>query len=156
MLTNKSKKDFFAYCIDHANKFIFIILINIKMTTIVGILTLMSMINCMLSSVEHKKLYNLWSYSFNNTFLYIFCHRSSKERTKPLFDERISRRARLRHKIACLFWCSLFYGFLGFIINLFSIEIVYLFPEVTVGVVKCYKERILMETDRFPAIYVGY
>ena len=39
--------------------------------------------------------------------------------------------------------------------NLFSIEIVYLFPEVTVDVVKwifCYKEGILMETDRFPAI----
>ena len=39
--------------------------------------------------------------------------------------------------------------------NLFSIESVYLFPEVTVGVVKwtfCYKEGILMETDPFPAI----
>ena len=39
--------------------------------------------------------------------------------------------------------------------NLFSKEIVYLFPEVTVGVVKwifCYKEGILMETDMFPAI----
>ena len=38
--------------------------------------------------------------------------------------------------------------------NLFSIEIVYLFPEFTVGVVKwifCYKEGILMETDLFPA-----
>ena len=34
--------------------------------------------------------------------------------------------------------------------NLISIEIVYLFPEVTVGVVKwifCYKEGILMETS---------
>ena len=33
-------------------------------------------------------------------------------------------------------------------------EIVYLFPEVTVGVVKwifCYKEGISMETDSFPA-----
>ena len=41
------------------------------------------------------------------------------------------------------------------IMNLFSIEIVYLFPKVTVGVVKwifCYKEGILMETDPFPAI----
>ena len=41
------------------------------------------------------------------------------------------------------------------VMNLFSIEIVYLFPEVTVGVVKkifCYKEGILMETDPFPAI----
>ena len=40
--------------------------------------------------------------------------------------------------------------------NLFSIEFVYLFPEVTVGVVKwifCYKEGILMETDLFPAIF---
>ena len=39
--------------------------------------------------------------------------------------------------------------------NLFSIEIVYLFPEATVGVVKwifCYKEGILMETDPLPAI----
>ena len=39
------------------------------------------------------------------------------------------------------------------IMNLFSIENVYLFPEVTVRVVKwifCYKEGILMETDPFP------
>ena len=39
--------------------------------------------------------------------------------------------------------------------NLFSIEIVYLFPEVTVSVVNwifCYEEGILMETDTFPAI----
>ena len=39
--------------------------------------------------------------------------------------------------------------------NLFSIKIVYLFPEVTVGGLKwifCYKEEILMETDPFPAI----
>ena len=38
--------------------------------------------------------------------------------------------------------------------NLFSIESVYLFPEVTVGVkwIFCYKEGILMETDPFPAI----
>ena len=41
------------------------------------------------------------------------------------------------------------------IVNLFSIETVYLFPELTVGVVKwifCNKEGILMETDPFPAI----
>ena len=41
------------------------------------------------------------------------------------------------------------------IMNLFSIEIVYMFPEVTVDVIKwifCYKEGILMETDPFPAI----
>ena len=40
------------------------------------------------------------------------------------------------------------------ILNLFSIENVYLFPEVIVGVVKwifCYKEGVLMETDPFPA-----
>ena len=39
--------------------------------------------------------------------------------------------------------------------NLFSIEIAYLFPEVTVGGVKwifCYKEGISMETDSFSAI----
>ena len=38
--------------------------------------------------------------------------------------------------------------------NLFSIEYVYLFSELTVGVVKwifCYKEGLLMETDPFPA-----
>ena len=38
--------------------------------------------------------------------------------------------------------------------NIFSIENVYLFPEITVGVVKlifCYKEGILMETDPFLA-----
>ena len=38
--------------------------------------------------------------------------------------------------------------------NIFSIENVYLFPELTVGVVKwifCYKEETLMETDPFPA-----
>ena len=43
--------------------------------------------------------------------------------------------------------------------NLFSIEIVYLFPEVTVAVVKwifCYKEGVLMETDLFPAILCRY
>ena len=39
--------------------------------------------------------------------------------------------------------------------NLFSIEIIYLFPEVAVSVVKwicCYKEGILMENAQFPAI----
>ena len=39
--------------------------------------------------------------------------------------------------------------------DLISIEIVYLFPEVTVVVVKwifCYKEGILMETDPFPSM----
>ena len=56
-----------------------------------------------------------------------------------------------------LFWSQncLTHGNNSVIMNLFSIEIVYLFPEVTVGVVKwifCYKEGILMETDPFPAI----
>ena len=39
--------------------------------------------------------------------------------------------------------------------NLFSTEIVYLFPEATVSVVKwkfCYKEGIVMEADPFLAI----
>ena len=38
--------------------------------------------------------------------------------------------------------------------NIFSKENVYMFPELTVGVVKwifCYKEGILMEIDQFPA-----
>ena len=56
-----------------------------------------------------------------------------------------------------LFWSQncLAHGNNFVIMNLFSKEIVYLFPEVTVGVVKwifCYKEEILMETDPFPAI----
>ena len=56
-----------------------------------------------------------------------------------------------------LFWSSNCptHGKNSVIMNLFSIEIVYLFPETTVGVVKwifCYKEGILMETERFPAI----
>ena len=40
--------------------------------------------------------------------------------------------------------------------NLLLIEIVYLFPEVTVGVVKwifCCIEGIFMETDPLPAIF---
>ena len=37
---------------------VFIMLINVKMPTIVGILTFMSMINFMLSSVEKEKVYN--------------------------------------------------------------------------------------------------
>ena len=43
--------------------------------------------------------------------------------------------------------------------NLFSVEIVYLPPEVTVGVFKwifCYKEGILMETDPSQQFYVRY
>ena len=59
-----------------------------------------------------------------------------------------------------LFWSQncLTHGNNSVIMDLFSIEIVYLFPEVTVGVVKlifCYKEGILMETDPFPAILCG-
>ena len=52
-----------------------------------------------------------------------------------------------------LFWLT--HGNNSVIMNLFSIEIVYLFPEVPVGVVKwifCYKEGILMETDPFSTI----
>ena len=33
-----------------------ILLINVKMPTVVAILTFISMINCMLSSVEHEKV----------------------------------------------------------------------------------------------------
>ena len=56
-----------------------------------------------------------------------------------------------------LFWSQncLTHGNNSVTMNLFSTEIVYLFPEVTVSVVKwifCYKEGILMETDPFPAI----
>ena len=56
-----------------------------------------------------------------------------------------------------LFWSQnyLTHGKNYVIINLFSILMVYLFPEVTASVVKwifCYKEGILMETDPFPAI----
>ena len=56
-----------------------------------------------------------------------------------------------------LFWSQncLTYGNNSVKMNLFSIEIAYLFPEVTVGVVKwifCYKEGISMETDPFSAI----
>ena len=38
---------------------VFIALINVKMPTIVGILTFMSRINFMISLVEHEKFYNL-------------------------------------------------------------------------------------------------
>ena len=56
-----------------------------------------------------------------------------------------------------LFWSQncLAHGKNSVIMNLFLIEIVFLFPEVAVGVVKwifCNKEGILMETDPFPAI----
>ena len=61
------------------------------------------------------------------------------------------------HAKKTLFWSQncLTHGNNSVLMNLFSIEIVYLFQEVTVGVVKlifCYKEGILMETDPFPAI----
>ena len=39
--------------------------INVKMTTIVGILTFMSILGFMLSLVEHEKFYNLGVRSFN-------------------------------------------------------------------------------------------
>ena len=46
---------------------VFIMLINVKMPTIVGILTFMSRINFVLSRVEHEKFYNLgtWFISSN-------------------------------------------------------------------------------------------
>ena len=54
-----------------------------------------------------------------------------------------------------LSWSSnwLTHGNNSVIMDLISIENVYLFPELTVGVVKwifCYKEGILMKTDPFP------
>ena len=45
--------------------FIFIMLINVKMPTVVGILTFMGMINFMLNLAEHKK-------SFINVLLGVF------------------------------------------------------------------------------------
>ena len=45
---------------------VFIMLINVKMPTIVDILTFMSMINFMINQVEHvKKLYKLWARSIH-------------------------------------------------------------------------------------------
>ena len=55
---------------------------------------------------------------------------------------------------SCKIQNCLTHGQNSVIMNLFSIENVYLFPEVTVGVIKrifCYKGGILMETDPFPA-----
>ena len=41
---------------------VFIVLINVKMPTIVGILIFMSIINFMITGVEHEqKFYNLWA-----------------------------------------------------------------------------------------------
>ena len=39
---------------------VFIMLINVKMSTIVGILTFMSRINVVLSLVEHEKRFITW------------------------------------------------------------------------------------------------
>ena len=44
---------------------VFIMLINVKMPTIVGILTFMSRTNFVLSRVEHRKVYNLGARSVN-------------------------------------------------------------------------------------------
>ena len=41
---------------------VFILLINVKMPTIVGILTFMSMINFVLSQVEHEKSFITWGH----------------------------------------------------------------------------------------------
>ena len=48
--------DFIAF---RCSDVVIIMFINVKMPTIVGILTVMSMINFMLSSVEHDFFYNL-------------------------------------------------------------------------------------------------
>ena len=49
-------KKFLALCLSDV---VFIMLINVKMPTIVGILTFMSMIDFVLSWVEHKKFHSL-------------------------------------------------------------------------------------------------
>ena len=47
---------------------VFIMLINVKMQTIVGILTFMSRINFVLSRVEHEKVYNLGARPYSVDF----------------------------------------------------------------------------------------
>ena len=49
---------------------VFIMLINVKMPTIVGILTFMSRINYMLSRVKHGKFYSLGALSLRNTAVF--------------------------------------------------------------------------------------
>ena len=44
---------------------VFILLINVKMPTIVGTLTFMSMINSVLSRVEHEKGFITWGLGMN-------------------------------------------------------------------------------------------
>ena len=44
---------------------VFILLINVKMPTIVGILTFMSRMNFMFNCVEHEKKKNFWAYLQN-------------------------------------------------------------------------------------------
>ena len=48
---------------------VFIMLINVKMPTIVGILTFMSMIHFLLSCVEHEKSF-ITSFSFNHQLIW--------------------------------------------------------------------------------------
>ena len=48
---------------------VFIMLIKVKMPTIVGILTFMSMVNFMLSPVEHEKFYRLGVASCSSAYL---------------------------------------------------------------------------------------
>ena len=47
---------YFFFALNHSDV-VFILLINVKMPTIIGILTFMSRININLSSVEHEKSY---------------------------------------------------------------------------------------------------
>ena len=54
-------------CLKHSDT-VFILLINVKMPTIVGILKFMSMINFMLSWLW-KKFYNLWAWIQTATFV---------------------------------------------------------------------------------------
>ena len=64
---------------------VFIKLINVKMSTIVGILTFMSLINFMLSWVEYeKKFYNLGSWSL------VHCVRFHDLRENQLFHPKLT------------------------------------------------------------------
>ena len=55
-------KHFLAFKLSYV---VFIMLINVKMPTLVGILTFMSMINFMLGSVEHEKRFITSGPDFN-------------------------------------------------------------------------------------------
>ena len=60
LIKTKIPKNEYVSCFFFLSDVVFIMLINVKMPTIVGILTLMSRINFVLSWVKHeKKIYNL-------------------------------------------------------------------------------------------------